>query len=301
MTVISFVIAYLAVSKSQGESVYRKIRSDELQYYTSSINLDLPRAINIVGKRALAVAVIDIAINGTGLDDAKRRIEELMMNNTLYGQNAALMENDSLNEWADRVSSVGNSYGFTTNINFTDLSVKPYNSFSSIMIVNISIHISNNDETVNVTKNYSKEVITTYLGLDDPLYALFTNGFVSRKIFAHNETIRNVNTVDNAIYGEFYMNSSEGPSFFDRLEGKLRLSQRYKDMSQYQVGLETFVNLQELSQRGLDVRTNQSCVDYYYFNSTKITGKELSGSDNDWFKIDNYHAGVYNVTSDLIP
>ncbi|RLG22035.1 hypothetical protein DRN74_01325 [Candidatus Micrarchaeota archaeon] len=300
ITIISFIIAYLLITQTHNQTVLNKIESDMLRYYVDSIDLDLPRALNIIGKRSLAVAAIHVAVNGTALDDAKRRVEELMINHTLYGEDAPLMENESLLEWARRVSNIGKSYGFNTSIDILSLSVKPFDSFNSIMLANISIFITNRDQSINISRNYSEKVLTSYLGIDDPLYNLMTNGLVTRKIMRYNKTIDSVADVDDAIDNKWYMNSSEGPSFFDRLEGRLRLSDRYKTMSDRQIALETFVDLQELSSKGITVKTNQSCVDYLYFNSSKINGKALSGSSHPWFKIDDYHASVYNVTSDLI-
>lgn len=301
LTIMSFIMAYLLVTQSHGESVFRKIQSDSLQYYTASIDLDMPRAINIVGKRSLAVAVIEVSVNGSGLDDAKRRVEELMTNHTLYGRNASLMGNDSLTQWAENVEKIGNEYGFSVNISLNALSVKPYDSFRSVMHANISVHISNYDQSINVSRNYSHSVITTYFGLDDPMYTLHTGGFVTRKIFRNNETVRNVQTVDRATENKFYMGSFRGASFFDRLEGRLFLSDRYASMSAQQIGMESFADLQEISNKGLAVRQNQTCVDYLYFNSTDMQGFSLAGSANPWLKIDPPNAVIYNVTANLLP
>ncbi len=71
-------------------------------------------------------------------------------------------------------------------------------------------------------------------------------------------------------------------------------------------GLETFVDLAELSAFGITVKTDQSVVDHLYFQNTTHVGYQVRGITEDWFRIDKEldggvaHSRTYGV-NDLIP
>jgi len=89
----------------------------------------------------------------------------------------------------------------------------------------------------------------------------------------------------------YYHNSSDGASFLDRLEGKTTLSPKYK------YGLETFVNLPELTASGIVVDVGASCIDHQYWGN--VTGGRVRNSNYnsvfDWFKMDKRYATIYGI------
>jgi len=95
---------------------------------------------------------------------------------------------------------------------------------------------------------------------------------------------------------KYYTSSSDGPSFLDRLEGRLTLSSKYK------YGLETFVHQDDLqilqsSELYQLIHDQASRVDYIYWNNTVGNSIRNSGYDNvfSWLKIDSNHEGIYGV------
>jgi phosphohistidine swiveling domain-containing protein len=93
------------------------------------------------------------------------------------------------------------------------------------------------------------------------------------------------------VKGYYYKPSQTGPSFLDRLEGRLNLSSRYP------IGMETMLNLQEMSSSGLQVNYGYSCVDYMYFSNT--TGSSIRNGNYDpifsWLKIDSASKNSYDL------
>ena len=96
------------------------------------------------------------------------------------------------------------------------------------------------------------------------------------------------------------------PSFFDRLEGNLELSEKYQDQSDYfrnKIGLEPtsislesfvnvrrFVNYEVYSKTDLE-RDNYTCVGHLHFGQN-LTGTKIYGT-YDWFLVDWQHLRGY--------
>ena len=93
----------------------------------------------------------------------------------------------------------------------------------------------------------------------------------------------------------YYRSSDTGASFLDRLEGNLTLSNKYK------YGLETFVNLGDITAANLPVNYQLSSIDYEYWKNVGGVSVRNGNYDNvfNWFKIDSGHAAIYGV-SELI-
>lgn len=108
-----------------------------------------------------------------------------------------------------------------------------------------------------------------------------------------------LNGLEDAISRKLYMASVEGPSFLDRLEGRL-------SNTRAPFGLETFVDLAELSVFGITVKGGQSVVDRLYFQNATHTGYPVRGISEGWFRLDKEldggvaHSRTYGV-GDLIP
>lgn len=105
------------------------------------------------------------------------------------------------------------------------------------------------------------------------------------------------------VENSYYHESSEGPSFLDRLEG--RLTCNYCNLVP-NIGLESFVNKQYFNVIGLSIEVEKTNVDYIYFNNTRDPSSNgVKGLDST-FRIDNepllgtFRRNVYNITSDLI-
>jgi hypothetical protein len=110
-----------------------------------------------------------------------------------------------------------------------------------------------------------------------------------------DQTTRKVWDLDNLtmfVKGYYYKPSTTGPSFLDRLEGRLSLS------AKYQFGMETLLNLQDMSLTGLAVNYGYSCVDYRYFGN--VTGVSIRNGNYDpifsWLKIDAANKEAYDLS-----
>ncbi|RLI87775.1 MAG: hypothetical protein DRO76_01820 [Candidatus Altiarchaeales archaeon] len=116
--------------------------------------------------------------------------------------------------------------------------------------------------------------------------------------------------INDDIEGELYHSSKNGSCFFDRLEGNLNLSEKYKNRSKEliklldlspdtEIGLESFVNVNNFAEYKLyefgilPAFIDQSSVDYLYLQD--ISGKRVYGTP-EWFRLDDEHCAKYNLT-----
>ncbi len=76
------------------------------------------------------------------------------------------------------------------------------------------------------------------------------------------ETLWNLNNFDNLITNNYYVESTRGPSFLDRIEGRLHNTREY--------GLASMVNLVEFENAYIIINDTRSIIDYEYFNETGI-------------------------------
>ena len=295
------IISYVDAVRTEGAHAALRMRTSELSNLLESAELDMPRVVEISSKRALVSAVNEVDLRGAGLDDATVRMRELMLNGTIYGAPAIWMNESHIPAWTARVASLVSKRGFLVNITLEELTVEPYDSFRLISRLRWNITASDSVGSIRVARNLTTEVLVPLEGVEDPLYLLGSRGLAHRNVYAATFLVHNRSTLDDAISSGYYMNSSEAPSFLDRLENNLIVPSKYNDMTPAQIGLETFVSLPELYSAGVDVRPNQTMIDHLYFGETNITGFRVNGSVHDWFRLEQTHADKYGVGDLLLP
>jgi len=134
-----------------------------------------------------------------------------------------------------------------------------------------------------------KQEITAFIpveGFEDPVYIINTNGLVPRKInrSIYSEFIvgGDVSNLLDHVNKGYYLATSDAPSFLDRLRG---------DLSPDANGIESLVNLPELSTQGIPT-SDKTAVDHIYFSANNPSASTVPGMPS-WFKIDSEHLSIY--------
>jgi hypothetical protein len=102
----------------------------------------------------------------------------------------------------------------------------------------------------------------------------------------------------------YYQPSTNGPSYLDRLEGKLQVQAKYSSQSNNVIGLESFVNKAKIPPE-LTVNLEKTNIDYLYFSDSFVEGDRVKGLSAS-FRIDDLsslgstHQEIYNVTELVI-
>jgi hypothetical protein len=266
-----------------------------LENYADSVAEDFPRAVGISGKSAAAALVNHVVSSGTPAADAQASAVELGLNGSYAGEASLFMQNNSLSAWVRRLESKSGDFGLVASVNVTNYSAIPYDAFHVLFNATIFVNASNAAYEAGFTQYYSAYSVVSIEGLEDALYALNTRGLGHRKIAANSSAVYGAVALDAAASNAWYVPSSDAPCFFDRLEGRLELSQRYADESAFNPGVESFVNTLDLSQQGVEVFDNASVIDYDYFDEPRPAGFAVNGSSLSWLKLDATHADFYGV------
>lgn len=175
-----------------------KIRCDELQYFVEDVKRDLDRAMGVFGRRATIYAIDHVVSNNDPLDDyvfqnctsyvyhetgATAAIAELILCATLDGANVSAMQNHTMPLWIDKMTSQGVDMNFQANITLQNITITPYDAFSFAIIVNNSVDVFDESDMC-FYQGTSVETVayTSLIGLEDPLYPLYTNGLMTSAI-----------------------------------------------------------------------------------------------------------------------
>jgi len=168
--------------------------------------------------------------------------------------------------------------------------------------------VSNNIEEINSAQNKSQRILVTgdinlidedvanqFLGVvsltDSPLLTVpkvvncssISNITHDEEILIDRGKVWSIENLLKHYYGGYYSPSLNGPSFLDRLEGKLVQQEKYK--TERITGIESFVNKDYLYSREIPVKDDTN-VDYLYFNSTYFVSRGVKGMPES-FLIDN--------------
>lgn len=144
-----------------------------------------------------------------------------------------------------------------------------------------------NDNCISITSNNASNV------------SQVVSGISSDEI---NTTCYYVSNISEYI-GNYSVIYPDGPSFFDRLDGSYNLSDKYANQSRAYfnntiIGIETFVDLYELSYHGILPYPDATWVDYLYWKNVSgggVVGACRSGLYT--FKLDCQHIEKYNYTA----
>jgi hypothetical protein len=185
-----FIIPILALivfySQAEVQNIDINIRSNELHYFSESVEKDLARFLEISGKRALISAVSEVVTNGIGLDDAQLRLSEMITNGTLYGNPAPLVDEKNLLTWEQNITDIASNLGFNIDLKNIELNITQNDSFNILFNTTIYVNISDEIANMGVLKNITASVAVSIEDIEDPIFPLKTFSRVFRFIKASN-------------------------------------------------------------------------------------------------------------------
>ncbi len=282
-----FFLTYTFYSNVQERKTINQ-RIDTLNNFVFSNQQDTARKIKISGFRIIFLLEKDMVESGEYIPNINTAFQEAFFNGTINGRNTP------------EITSI--MAGATYKDIKKDLSEKAYKINTNISIYNPSISILQEDPwnikvslnstiTINDLSNLAlwnnTYLITAFVPIEnfeDPLYIINTNGLVTNKI---NKTIygdfQNTSNLLPHTINSYYINSTDAPSFLDRIQGLNAPNPN---------GVESLVNLQKLSAQGIQVK-DKSVVDHIYFSSVNPPASQVSGMPS-WFKLDAQHSAIYH-------
>ena len=286
LLLISFEIFYVA---QQRFSINTRISTIENFLY--SIEENLERQLYISAFRIIFLAESEITNKGQYIGDVDSFFNEAFFNGSVNGEQKDILvgatHSDlilSLNEKSEKVSVVVSLSNISIIIRQTD----PWHVNFTLSFYLI---MEDKSDLARWEKSQKISALVPVSGFEDPLYIINTNAKISRKI---NSTIydgnyvqgTNVSNLFNHLNRGYYTANPSAPSFLKRLEGNLSSDEN---------GIESFVDLFELSSQGI-LTKDKTSVDYLYFSSDNPASYNILGMPS-WFKIDSEHLEFYNASA----
>ncbi len=198
--VMLFIAFYITESQNIRYGSLERVLADQLHEVEMSIENDYEQAMGISGKRAFLAATDHVIKNGTPLDDAALRMEELMTSGTLYGDVAFVMHNNTLPEWVSKIQDL--ELGFNVNITYSNPVISDADGMDAKLTTMLEINVSDHLGIGSIDKNIGKEAMISLAGVEDPIFPLNTLGFVSRSFSAYPYPYHAIKMASGYGYGD---------------------------------------------------------------------------------------------------
>ena len=284
IVIISLFLATYTIYSSVKERKVVQKRVETMNNFISSMEQDIPRKMFIAGFRSIFVFNNKIVETGLYVNNVSARLEEMFYNGTFLGEPQTIMNGAKFSDVQNDLSIQGNK--INVDVSITNASIKidqtdPWN-VRVTLISNFSINDTNNLASWDKTL-VSSGFIPIY-HFEDPFYLLNTGGIISNKINQTPYQTFDSQTLLNHTQMQYYINTTDAPSFIDRLEGKTSSST---------YGIESLVYIPDLSNAGLPIY-QRSIVDYIYFSQLNNASCHVSGQPS-WFYLDSARLARYGA------
>ncbi|MEN9626757.1 MAG: hypothetical protein RL557_1085 [archaeon] len=283
-----FLVSYLVYSAHQEQrTIHQRVKT--LNNFVFSIEQDLSRQVYIAGFRVILIFEKRIAETGTYISTINETVAEVFYNGTLYGEQQELMQGIIFSDIINLLDDKGRDINAHVQILHPTIIIRQEDPWHVTFVLDGELVVQDLNGLVSWNKSFSMPAYVSVENFEDPLYTINTNSKVIHTInrtafipFVQGSDVSNLNS---HVAGVYYINSSLAPSFLDRLQGKSNANSQ---------GIESLVNVQELANQGIAVKT-KSVVDYIYFSESNPSSHTVQGMPS-WFRIDDAHLDIYGVS-----
>ncbi|HII16917.1 TPA: hypothetical protein HA361_03310 [Candidatus Woesearchaeota archaeon] len=284
--------------KNRMHAIESRIRT--MDSFIEDFKRDFERGLYISSFRALLSIENRIVADSVFISDTKALFHEAVANGTLDGVPSPLMSGAKITDWITKIKEEAEKINIILNISvISDPSLGQDDPWYIRVSMNISYVVE--DMGGIAIWNTSGEIVAQIpvQGLEDPFYIVYGEGRLTRLInespYLNNFTWKveepntwNVSHLLDHTDHSFYIHNPDAPSFLQRLEGEI-------DGSSACCGIESLLNLKDISDAGLPIDESSSIVDYHYWAGDGNGDKRINETP-DWFRLDNAHLAIYNAT-----
>src|SRR3989338_5158915 len=265
-------------------------RIETVNFFIKDVERDISNGAYIAGFRTLLSFNQFITANGTFINNLNEKFKESFLNGTINQQPLSLMKDSTFTDWANKISIEANKVDIKFNFTINDVKLNQTGPWTVSIGLNLSLDIRDKRNTSYWIRDRYLTTKIDIIGFEDPLYIVNGNGRVTNAIIQSNITtfvvVGKVNNLLRHMNNSWYVARNDSPSFLMRFEGNLGNST---------YGIESLVNLDEFQQQGLAIK-DRSIVDYIYFGTKSTTNFRINNAP-EWFKIDQGHLPIYEVTN----
>ncbi|MBD3203091.1 hypothetical protein GF327_02255 [Candidatus Woesearchaeota archaeon] len=279
--------------REKSYAISTRIRT--MNNFVDDFENDMQREMFIGGYRSLLSLQKYIRIKKGFIQDLDSIFSEIFENGTANGTEINIMKQEGhgadITSWLSRINEESEKLNIEVNLYPRNIDLE-MNSFYTVKIIfDATINISDKKDLAVWAYNKTFRTIINVTGFEDPLYTVHSDDKVSNLIFPTtfsdfvDDSTNDTTNLKTHLNNSYYITSTDAPSFLMRFTGNL---------SNSSMGIESMVYLDDFQKQGLSVK-NKTLIDYLYFNN--ITTTDYCNVENmqDWFRIDQNHAGVYEI------
>jgi hypothetical protein len=287
MIISIFAVSFVIYDTIQNRDSVQK-RVSTMNNFVLSVEKDLQRQVYISGFRAIFVINKKILETGAFNQNVNASLEELFFNGTINQEQQEIMSGATFSDIQNSININAEKMAVVVNLANPKITIGQTDPWNVRIFLQADFYMADKQGIASWNKMQAIETFIPIASFEDPIYSLNTNNLVINNItktpFASFAQGGNISNLTEQALNSYYKESETAPSFLDRLEGKLSANPE---------GVESFVNLQKLSNQGLPI-TEKSVVDYIYFSSENPASSHISGMP-DWFMLDDNHKPAYNL------
>ncbi|MDP4039652.1 MAG: hypothetical protein Q8P57_03680 [Candidatus Pacearchaeota archaeon] len=261
-------------------------RIETLNSFLFSIEEDIPRKLYISGFRAILLLENKIIETGLFIPDIESSFSEIVINGTMDNLPMPLMLGANFSDIQKNLKEKANEISANINLYNAELSLTQEDPWNIKVTITSDLFL----EDIGGEASWNKtSVLSAYIPIEkfeDPLYIVNTNGALINNITkTPYPNFNNIQDLNTHITNSYYNSSTDAPSFLNRMQGNTGSNIN---------GIESFVNLQKLSQQGITVQ-EKSVIDHIYFSSGNPSTCHPAETPS-WFRIDDAHKTSYEVS-----
>lgn len=291
LIILSFLSFEFFAFLQENKSV--KTRVATMDSFLGSVEENLERQIYISSFRILFLAESEIVSTGGYIIDIDDFFQEAFFNGTVNGvPETSVLPGATYDDLIDSLNDKATNINVDISLNNSKLYVLQSDPWNLNVTLVSDFLMTDKGDLARWEKVQMISAMIPITFFEDPIFTVNSLARISRKI---NRTIYDGNYVvggdisnlEDHVDKGYYSANVNAPSFLMRLEG---------DLSPDPNGIESFVNIPELSAQGITT-FSKTTVDYIYFSTNYPIHYGVTGMYS-WFRIDSNdnHFVKYNVT-----
>jgi len=296
LMVIVFLFVFVFYFKTYSYQKYAP-RMNVIEHRVNTINdfikdlqRDIERGFYISSYRSLIALNDYINASGDFLDDVSVSFREVLINGTVNEIPMEVMENSTFTDWVNNIKLQASKLNIGIDITTESIAISQNSPWTIVASLDAELYVNDSSGIASWDTSYDVETVIDISGFKDPLYAVNTNkkvaNVISQTVYEDNYTIGNdVSNLLDHLDNSYYATHTDAPSYLMRFENNINPSV---------YGIESLVNLEELTEQGIPIE-ERSAVDYIYWSDSVINNSRINDTP-DWFYLDEGHLEKYNVT-----
>jgi hypothetical protein len=201
-----------------------------------------------------------VTTTGQYLLHTNESFRETFFYGTINGTSSSIMLNSTFSDYLSRVQEMAKLTGITLNISVTNIRLTQSDPWEINVFMMMNITATDNRRTASWNINKEYETVIPIDTLRDPLYSKNTFNRVPNTIRRSPDMLvngTNTTVLQRQIADSDYIASAYAPNFLMRFEGNNNPDPN---------GIESIVDITDLSDQEIPVFEDRVKIDYIYFN-----------------------------------